>query len=71
MDNNIKSPLEAIKAKCLDCVCGQQSEVELCTITECALHPFRFGKNPYRKKNTLTQEQKEAATKRLLNSKEC
>ena len=71
MSNDIKSPLEAIKAKCLYCVCGQQSEVELCTITDCPLHSFRFGKNPYRKKTTLTQEQREAATKRLLSNKEC
>lgn len=71
MSNDIKSPLEAIKAKCLDCVCGQPSEVELCTITDCSLHSFRFGKNPYRKKTTLTQEQREAATKRLRSNKEC
>ncbi len=40
--------LKAIRAKCMDCTCNQPSEIRECTITSCALHPFRMGKNPYR-----------------------
>lgn len=37
----------AIRAKCLDCCCGQESEVRRCTATRCALWPFRMGVNPF------------------------
>lgn len=49
MDRTQVSPLQAIRAKCLDCYCGDPREVKLCTATRCPLHPFRDGKNPYRK----------------------
>lgn len=52
------NPVKAIREHCIDCCCGSASEVKLCTVTNCALHPFRFGKNPYRKARTLTEEQK-------------
>lgn len=42
------TPLKAIRAKCLDCVCWQPKEVRLCSHTECALFGYRFGKNPSR-----------------------
>lgn len=42
------TPLKAIRAKCLDCCCQQASEVRICTITECPLHPYRMGRNPSR-----------------------
>ena len=42
--------LSAIRAKCLDCCCAQQSEVRKCTATGCALWPFRMGQNPWREK---------------------
>ena len=41
------SPIKAIRAKCLDCCCNQANEVKLCEIFTCALHPFRFGRNPF------------------------
>lgn len=40
------TPVKAIRAKCLDCVCGQANEVRLCPCEECPLWPFRLGKNP-------------------------
>lgn len=43
------SPLKAIRAKCLDCCCGQMAEVKLCPCEDCALHPYRMGHNPNRK----------------------
>lgn len=60
----ITSPLKAIRAKCLDCCCEQSNEVKLCPASDCPLHPFRFGKSPFRKRE-LTDEQKEALRERL------
>lgn len=51
------NPLRAIREKCLDCCCMSANEVKLCTIEKCALYPFRFGKNPYRKKKEYTEEE--------------
>ena len=59
-----KTPLKAIRLKCLDCTCQQIEEVKGCTITGCALYPFRLGKNPYNKR-VLTDEQRQAASERL------
>ena len=44
-----KTPLQAIRAKCLDCMCGQLAEVRLCPCEDCALYPYRMGHNPNRK----------------------
>jgi len=63
-------PLRAIREKCLDCSCGSWKEVELCPVTRCALHPFRLGKNPYRKARTFSQEQREAMAARLKHARE-
>ena len=40
------TPLKAIRLKCLDCSCNSIKEVKLCVIPDCALYPYRFGKNP-------------------------
>lgn len=42
------TPMKAIRAKCLDCCCGSSNEVRLCTIENCPLYSYRFGKNPNR-----------------------
>lgn len=63
-----KSPLKAIRAKCLDCCCGQAGEVKNCTIIRCPLHPFRLGRNPYRTR-TMTDEQKQAAAERMKSAR--
>ena len=49
------TPLKAIRAKCLDCCCGSFYEIKLCNIQDCALYPFRLGKNPYRKKREYSE----------------
>lgn len=54
----ITSPVKAIRAFCLECVCGNSAEVKRCEITRCPLHPFRFGKNPFRKGRELSEEEK-------------
>ena len=52
------TPMQAICAKCLDCMCGQKREIKLCTCTDCPLYDFRLGKNPNIKKRELTEEQR-------------
>lgn len=54
----IKSPLKAIRAKCLDCSGDYINEVRECPITDCPLYPFRMGKNPFRKGKEMTEEHK-------------
>jgi len=44
----MQTPLKAIREKCLECSNYQPLEVRLCTHTECALYPYRSGKNPNR-----------------------
>ena len=64
-NQNCKNPLKAIREKCLDCCGGSSSDVKACTAQWCALYPFRFGRNPYRTKRKLTDEQRTAAIERL------
>lgn len=59
-----KSLLKVIREKCLDCCVGQPSEVRKCHISDCPLWPYRMGTNPFHKRK-MTDEQKEAAAKRL------
>lgn len=51
------TPLAAIRAKCLDCCCDSPHEVKYCPAKDCRLYPFRFGKNPFVKRN-LTEEER-------------
>ena len=44
----ILSPLKAIRANCLDCMCDQPSEVRLCPCENCPLYLYRMGHNPNR-----------------------
>jgi hypothetical protein len=39
--------LKVVRAKCLDCSAGSQSEVAKCTAIRCALWPYRMGSNPF------------------------
>lgn len=63
------NPVKAIREFCIDCNGGSSSEVKLCTAKNCALYPFRLGKNPYRAKREMTDEQKEAAKIRLAEAR--
>lgn len=38
--------MKALRAKCLDCCCGQAAEVKKCHIDDCPLWSFRSGKDP-------------------------
>lgn len=48
-ETKILTPMKAIRAKCLDCMCGQATEVRLCPVTDCSLYSYRMGHNPNRK----------------------
>jgi hypothetical protein len=41
-----------------------------CNIEDCQLHPFRMGKNPFRKKRELTDKQRQAIAERLEKARE-
>lgn len=62
------TPLKAIRAKCLDCCYGQAYEVRMCVLKDCPLYPFRFGKNPNRKRE-YTEEERMAMTAHLRNAR--
>ena len=67
MEDNkqITNPVKAIRAKCVECSGGSQSEATLCAMRDCPLWPFRAGKNPYRSKRTMSDEQKAELVERL------
>ena len=62
--------LAAIRAKCIDCCCGQTSEVAACTVTACALWPYRFNHNPFRSPREMSDEQRAAAADRLAKARQ-
>ena len=66
----ITNPVKAIRAYCLSCVCGSSTEVDRCPIEECPLYPFRYGRNPFRTKRELTEEQKTAMAERLKKARD-
>ena len=46
MTQKILTPLKAIRAKCMECCCGQAKEIKLCNLSDCPLFPYRMGKRP-------------------------
>lgn len=42
----IRTPMKAIRAKCIDCCCGDKKEIRECTIEKCPLWPYRMGHRP-------------------------
>ena len=62
MEEKRLTPIKAIRAKCLECSCGNNAEVRECVIPNCPLYPYRMGKNPYIK---LSEERKAKMTANL------
>ena len=60
-----KNPLKAIRERCLDCCCSQPREVHKCVAVDCPSWPFRMGVNPFRKKQQLSEEQRQRRTAQL------
>ena len=61
------NPVKAIREKCLDCMCGNSNEVKICPCEDCSLHPFRFGRNPYRQKREYTEEERARMAEHMQN----
>lgn len=68
-EKKLTNPVKAIRAFCVECCGGSTNEVKLCQSSRCALHPFRLGKNPYRVKRELTEDQRLAAAERLKKAR--
>ena len=61
-----KNPTKAIREFCIECVGGRENEGYLklisdCGSPDCALFEFRFGKNPYNRKNLSDSRRTELA----------
>jgi transcriptional regulator with XRE-family HTH domain len=56
------SPMQAIRAKCLDCCAGSPHEVRCCVAVACPSWPFRTGKNPWRA--PMSEERRQALRNR-------
>lgn len=52
----IRNPMTAIRAKCIECSGGSIKEANECTVSSCALHLFRLGKNPFHSKSKAHQQ---------------
>ena len=70
MSTTKKELLKTIRQKCLDCVCFQAKEVELCPSKQCALWPFRFAKDPFKTPRPMSEAQKENIVKALAARKQ-
>ena len=46
MDKPYKTPIKAMRAKCIDCCCGSYKEIKECTVIDCDLYPYRMGRRP-------------------------
>ena len=57
--------LRVIRAKCIDCSGGSESEARKCTAIGCALWPYRMASNPFRAPREMTPEQREAGAARF------
>lgn len=63
------NPVKAIREKCLECSNGQPSEVKYCPVEKCPLYPFRLGKNPFRQKREMTEDERKALGDRLREAR--
>jgi hypothetical protein len=56
MGHEPMSPMQAIRAKCLDCCAGSADEARKCVAMTCPSWPFRTGKNPWREVSEARRE---------------
>lgn len=59
------SPIDAIRARCVDCCGGSKDEVRKCTAVACPSWPFRMGTSPWRNPRNLSEKQREEMAERL------
>ena len=65
----ITNPVKAIRAFCLECSCGSTAEVKDCRVHKCPLFPFRLGKNPYRQRREMTEDEKQVLADMLREAR--
>ena len=66
------TPMQAIKAKCIECCCGDKKEARMCAITRCPIWQFleeRRKQKETKAKRILTAEEKAALSERLRKNK--
>ena len=63
------NPIKAIRQNCIDCMAGAITEITRCVVKTCALHPFRMGKDPSRKR-LMSEDQRQAASARLKKARD-
>ena len=67
------SPVTALREVCIECMGGREAGqsysklIAECTVQSCPAFKFRFGKNPFHKKQ-LTDEQKKVKADQLKTS---
>lgn len=69
MTNEITNPVKAIRAYCIECSNGSTAEIKDCPVYKCPLYPFRFGKNPYRQRREMSEEEKQVLADRLREAR--
>lgn len=69
--DSIKTPMKAIRAKCLDCSCNQIVEVRECPVKKCPLWPYRMGMHPdTAEKRAKKREEKKTEWNRATKASE-
>ena len=69
-----QNPCKAIREHCIECVGSQINEgwqalIRECPATDCSLHDFRMGKNPFHTQNLSEKERNRRVEQgRALNS---
>jgi hypothetical protein len=69
MGHEPMSPLQAIRAHCLDCCVDQEKEVALYTAVKCPSWPFRMGTDPWRKPASPARREAARRTMTALNAR--
>jgi hypothetical protein len=63
------SPLQALRARCLDCCGYQEKEVALCPSVDYPSWPFRMGTDPWRKPASEARREAAGRTMTKLNAR--
>lgn len=63
------NPVKAIREFCLECSGDSYAEVRDCPRMACPLYAFRLGKNPYRQRKEMTEDEKRVLADRLREAR--
>jgi hypothetical protein len=64
--NKPKTPVQAIRLKCLECSSGNRAEVRLCPMGDCPLYAFRMRRNPNYKRREVSEDQSDPKPQETL-----